>query len=109
LLLQFLENFMGWWIHEVIDSTDKGLHTISKMTKHSLVTGIADQSTNTLPTRHLARTASVIVVNTVSTVPVADVTHGLTLVILPTSVYKRLVLLRGQTVLLGYVRQPTGL
>ncbi len=100
---------MGWWIHEVIDSTDKGLHTISKMPKHSLVTGIADQSTNTLTARGLARAARVVVVHTVSTIPVADIAHWLTLVVLPTSVYKRLVLLRGQTVLLGYVRQPTGI
>lgn len=79
------------------------------MTKHSLVAGIADQSTNALAARGLAGAARVVVVHTVSTVPVADVAHWLTLVILPTSVYKRLVLLRGQTILLGYVRQPTSL
>lgn len=50
-----------------------------------------------------------IMVHTVAPVPVTDVAHGLTLVVLPTSVYKRLVLRRGQTILLGYIRQPTGL
>lgn len=73
------------------------------MSKDTLVAGVAQQPTNTVTTRGLAGAARVVVVHTVGTVPLADV--ALASLKLP----ERLVLLWGQTVLLGYVRQPTGL
>jgi len=73
------------------------------MTKDTLVTGVAQQTSHTLAARGLPRAASMIVIDTAPTVALARVT--LASLKLP----ERLVLLWGQTILLGYVGQPTGL
>jgi hypothetical protein len=73
-----------------------------------LVTRRADKPTHTLAARDFPRTAVVIMVNTPSLVPVTKGADILPPSVPPERLPKRLVLLGGEIVLLGYVRQPTG-
>lgn len=73
-----------------------------------LVTRSTDQPTNTLAARDLATATPMIVVDCACLVPITQWADILPSRVPSQIVSKRLVLLWGQIVLLGYVRQPTG-